>query len=455
MAAAVMRLESLVALAAWRSAAGAAAVARGSRREVLQPRPLAELFLQGTMSKEEASAAQSAEEQMADEGPRGWHWQAFDTERLVMLSLFSVGCLTLAALVLGATAMLERGRHAGDSRTATPSREGPPAAATAPRLRQTQWGRVAALVVIGLSPLFLCLSVGNFDRNVLLVMILMHTGCMALEPACYYLGRECSELGSSREAVVFYNFVWRQHKAGACWKALRGFVLGLPIFLVLTIGYFFFRCRTARWLLCINSFERPLEEQGFRHHSMAFRIIASLYFTFVNPFYEEFFWRVFLHRELGLAAGMPVLHDRPEPSSGGIASEEEEPKEDVLEVEEREAVAMASGAYGLLQEDKGGERERWRDLSSRLSDMLPLTGGRWWVRWSVCLMYASYHMWPISVIFQRMRWLYAGGGFCFLALLGRFFLLLRESPHFGLPAAIMVHICVDAAFSVICLWHVG
>lgn len=67
-------------------------------------------------------------------------------------------------------------------------------------------------------------------------------------------------------------------------------------------------------------------------------------------------------------------------------------------------------------------------------------------------MYASYHLWPIKVVLQQVWWAYAAMGFASLLCLGRFFLLLREHPRFGLPAAYVLHVWVDAAFALLALF---
>lgn len=69
-------------------------------------------------------------------------------------------------------------------------------------------------------------------------------------------------------------------------------------------------------------------------------------------------------------------------------------------------------------------------------------------------MYASYHLWPIMGVFRSVWWVYAVLGFFGLMCLGRFLLLLREHPQFGIPAAYVLHVWVDAAFAALALFKI-
>jgi len=273
--------------------------------------------------------------------------------------------------------------------------------------------RALALVGIGLSPLANCVLLGEASEDVLVAMVTMHWGAMLVLPMLYHAVR-CSQ-GFGPATLEFYRQLCGDHWRDGFQKSLRGTVLGVPIFLGLVAGYLCFRCKTASWLLCIKNFRDPLEEWGFADHSMLFRLVAALYFTFWNPVIEEFFWRVFLHRELGAASGYDLQEKSPD-----------------------------------LADDKGVGP--WGGLLRDLSACMP--GPAAPVRWGVCAMYASYHTWPIKVVFQRIWWVYAVLGFCFLVFLGRLFLVLRENPHFGLPAAYIVHVWVDAGFAVLCLFEI-
>jgi len=219
--------------------------------------------------------------------------------------------------------------------------------------------------------------------------------------------------GRGYAALCFYSDTFRELQVDGEAKTLRGSVLGIPVLIIFVVAYVCFRCKTYPWALCVKSFTGPMEEYGFEPHSMPFRVLTAAYFTFWNPVVEEFFWRVFLHHELGEALGCDVAK------------------------EER------------LQPDEAGP---WRSLLDGAVHAAP--GRAPHLRWGVSAMYASYHLWPIKVVLQQVWWAYAAMGFASLLCLGRFFLLLREHPRFGLPAAYVLHVWVDAAFALLALFKV-
>lgn len=337
-------------------------------------------------------------------------WQPADTSVLGLA--FGVGStglfLTLALLGIAALEHSQRGKQSEDEATTEASsllvyKEGDVA--------RPRW-RIISLVLIGMSPLASCLVVGE-NLGVLFAMVAMHWISMLVLPALYFVARSHEEASFAAATLTFCRRVWDQDLAHSFLKSIRGCVFGMPLFVVLIAGYLSFRCKTFSWALCMRSFEQPLEASGFEPHSMPFRLLSALYFTFWNPLIEEFFWRVFLHREVGTEVG----------------------------VERIETFEMSDAPWQKL----------WLGILE-----LPATDASWSsaaVRWGVSLMYASYHTWPMKVLFffNYVGWLHVVAGFLFLVCLGRFFVILRESPDFGLPAAYACHAWVDAAFAVLCL----
>uniref|UniRef100_A0A7S2ISH8 Uncharacterized protein n=1 Tax=Zooxanthella nutricula TaxID=1333877 RepID=A0A7S2ISH8_9DINO len=273
--------------------------------------------------------------------------------------------------------------------------------------------RALALVLIGFGPLANCVVLGEGSHSVLVAMVSMHWGAMLVPPMLFYLVRSCQ--GHGYAALRLYTQACSEVRADAVAKALRGTALGVPTFLLFGVGYLSMRCRTLVWPLCIVNFQDPLEDYGFEVHAMLFRVFAGVYFTFWNPVIEELFWRVFLHRELG----------------------------DALGIDEKEEAALIS---------RDDATAPWRSLLRGALGALPGRGVP--LRWGVSALYASYHVWPITIVFVRVTWMYAVGGFLFLMTLGRFFVLLREHRSFGLMAAYVLHVWVDAAFAVLCLFEV-
>jgi len=344
-------------------------------------------------------------------GEIGGDWRKRDSGGALLVILISSGCLLAIAAIVSASAALHwKGGPLGQHSDVVQNRP--------------LWRKVA-LVLIGVSPLIVMLALGETFRNVLIAMLAMHWGCMLLLPVLYYVIRSHEDPVSRSAALTFYSQFVAEQREDCCRKLLRGFVLGIPLFLGPVLGYYCMRCETFDWFLCVRSFEKPLGAYGLKSYSMNFKLlIIGLYFACVNPIFEELFWRVFLHRELALQElGADLDHRNDEASA-------------------------------LLADHSVGERHEEKEEVSPFAELcrprVHLTFYSEVCRWLVCALYASYHIWPISIIFGALWWLYAVGGFCGLTILGRGFLLLRETPQFGLPATLVAHALVDAAFVVIC-----
>eukprot|EP00747_Dinoflagellata_sp_TGD_P208678 gnl/TRDRNA2_/TRDRNA2_82131_c0_seq1.p1 gnl/TRDRNA2_/TRDRNA2_82131_c0~~gnl/TRDRNA2_/TRDRNA2_82131_c0_seq1.p1 ORF type:complete len:394 (-),score=44.64 gnl/TRDRNA2_/TRDRNA2_82131_c0_seq1:40-1221(-) len=354
----------------------------------------------------------------------GWAWRPQRDTIGVLIFCGIAGCCTLAACALLCVAWaVRRSRRDNDGAATT----GCCASAAA------SWVRIGILVFIGFCPLFCCLAIGEGFQHVLWAMTTMHWGAMMLIPVAYYVARSFEDSGSENDGtnttLAFYSALWAEQTTNFWRKALRGMFLGVPIFLLFMAGFLLVRCETWHFPFCIRSFEKPLVEYGFEPHSMSFRVMAASYFTFVNPIFEEFFWRVFLHRELCLECGLEWAVE--------LSTEDE--------------------YQGLVVE---AESHAWRRFFAAITALVPGVShsdktehvvAEALVRWGVCMMYASYHLWPIKVLFRSVFEVWAVPCYLGLVVLGRFFLILRETLPFGLPAAVVAHVWVDAAFAVICI----
>lgn len=344
-----------------------------------------------------------------------WSWQPADTSVLTLgFAVGSIGSF-LTAILIGALAYghVKRGAGKEDTEASPLLENGAESKVSGP------WWRIIYLIILGFGPLLSCIVVGEAMGSVLFAMVVMHWITMLVLPSLYYVIRSREDESFTAAAIAFYGDVWSRNMSKGFAKSLRGCLLGAPIFLCFVSGYVLFSCKSFGWALCMRNFERPLEKYGFQMHSMPFRILAALYFTLWNPVIEEFFWRVFLNREVGLELGLKEV----------AASETDAPWHHL-----------------------------WRDIVQSLPSW-PADGTSWTsvkLHWGVCVMYASYHTWPMKVLFlsNEAGWLHILAGFLFLVLLGRFFLLLRESPDFGLPAAYVCHVWVDAAFAILCMFEI-
>lgn len=344
-------------------------------------------------------------------------WQAADTSVLLFGFIIGTVGLLLTLGLLGVSMLEHRRRCEKDTVTdTTPLLEANEEEKTSARPR---W-RVIFLIFMGSSPLACCVLVGESLGNVLFAMVAMHWICMLVLPATYYAIRSHEEEAFAGPTIVFYKNLWDESLAQAGLKFFRGSLIGMPIFLFLVSGYLVMRCKTFGWDLCMRNFSNPLEQSGFAPHSLPFRVLSALYFTFWNPVIEEFFWRVFLHREMSSEIG----HQR--------------------------------------KADPEIEQGPWHQLWGDIVEVLlswPVQGtsrSSAAVCWGVSFMYASYHTWPMKVVFlfNHVWWLHIIIGFLFLACLGRFFIVLRESPNFGLASAYAVHAWIDAAFALLCMFEI-
>lgn len=306
-----------------------------------------------------------------------------------------------------------------------------------PPANKVQFGKLSVwrsvvVVLIGLSPLLWCVFGGEGFKNVLIAMVVMHWACMMTLPVMYYVSWSFTAKDVGQYAVSFYSELFIEQRQDLLQKMLRGSIIGIMFLVCAVGGFLLLRCETYSWRFCMKKFEKPLKEYGFAPYSEDFRWAAALYFTFINPVFEELFWRVFLHRELPLALGADL------PVSGVEAS-----------LLGRLCQGGDSGNIGpwssLLHEARAISPRRVEDLKALEVASL--------CRWGVSVMYASYHMWPMKVVFRSIWWVYVLPCFLGLVFLGRGFLLMRESAGFGLPAATVMHVFVDAAFSIICLVH--
>jgi len=176
----------------------------------------------------------------------------------------------------------------------------------------------------------------------------------------------------------------------------------LTFFGIIACGFALFvplSCKTAalpKYCFDFSPFVDLLGPQS----SKAVLIAAGLYFTIVNPIVEEWFWRMYLHKELGLhylTPDSPPLTQQPDsiPSYGTLAL-----------IAETSKTQQTSFASKLI----------------------------------ISTMYAVYHVLllttRISVLFGLIAWL-------FLTSLGLVLSYIRE--RIGISAAICVHAAVDAA----------
>eukprot|EP00927_Polykrikos_kofoidii_P041866 TRINITY_DN35737_c0_g1_i1.p1 TRINITY_DN35737_c0_g1~~TRINITY_DN35737_c0_g1_i1.p1 ORF type:complete len:430 (-),score=56.80 TRINITY_DN35737_c0_g1_i1:128-1357(-) len=368
-----------------------------------------------------------------------WRWTEADTQVFVSSAVLIVVCVVLSAVMLyfsGFSSLQQRKQQqegvAGSSQVIGKLEQGESVPLAHSELgtrgpRAVFWR--ASLWLIGFMPLVCCVAVGESLGSLLGAMMWMHWGCMTVLPIAYTTLRSLNGFDYASKTKVFYARLLAEQRRNFIVKSLRGTVVGVLVFLLILVGHSLVKCSTHRWLFCLRTFQKPLDDYGFRSHSMSFGLLAAVYFSLWNPIAEELFWRVFLSREFTL-------------DSGDLETIGEDPRESVSS-QQTTTDHFAQGVYSGVTAEHRALADIYRGDRS-VDAKLAL------VRWQVCAMYATYHIWPIKVLFRQVWGVYVVGSFIALTCLGRVFLAMRESGSWGLPAAYVVHASVDAAFAVIC-----
>ncbi|KAF4688510.1 hypothetical protein FOZ63_030658, partial [Perkinsus olseni] len=274
-------------------------------------------------------------------------------------------------------------------------------------------GRLVFLLLLGLSPIGIML-VFSLTRlhSLLLAMFAMHAFCMVLVPAIFIV------LDRGDSSVEYRTYFFEA-------SSRPNLLVGLLSFCtVLAVGcglYAALRCRqsTRSLPVCIPSCLKELTFYGF-DLPMPALLALGFYFGIVNPVLEEFFWRVFLYRELGQRF-LPV-----EPSDG---------------------VARPDSEAAFLDLELNGSRLEDGSIPDGVS-VSEFPG-----QLLISALYASYHF----VIVRELLDSYtlATLALCGLVLFGRLLSYYCRHPRkFGFIAACFLHSGLDFVVDLAILWQV-
>jgi len=125
--------------------------------------------------------------------------------------------------------------------------------------------------------------------NIFIAMFMMHWIGMVL-PAV-----GVSWYNRGRDGLIFYSTYLRQ-------QTVRGdFVTQASLyvtgFAVTVLLYMVDSCKFHTWALCVGKVDENMSRYGFHELPRWLVIVCGAYFSFVNPFLEEMFWRVFMIAE--------------------------------------------------------------------------------------------------------------------------------------------------------------
>ncbi len=184
--------------------------------------------------------------------------------------------------------------------------------------------------------------------------------------------------------------------------------LFLAVAVIGFLGFMPLRCEVMPEPLCIDlsAFALSLVQ----NLSLSVRVLVALYFVFVNPLVEEFFWRTFLWRELSLCATPPVRTNDLE----------------------------AAAVYGSV----GSPVTATEAASPRELETLCV-----WRSVGLSLAYALYH---VVLVYWRVSVVAAAYALVGLTALGLVLVKVRESH--GVSWAVVVHAGVDATAVVVMLY---
>eukprot|EP00919_Chromeraceae_sp_WS-2016_P072998 GHVR01172577.1.p1 GENE.GHVR01172577.1~~GHVR01172577.1.p1 ORF type:complete len:337 (+),score=59.79 GHVR01172577.1:90-1100(+) len=322
-------------------------------------------------------------------------------------------------------------------------------------MKQRSWCHWGFLVcsLIGLSPTSVMLLFILVLKEAAIAMIVMHIVCMGTLPFLFVFLRYRDHMSYRSYYVNFFKHQIKHFK--------QQVPIGLFLFLLSSVGgslsYILFSCDKgilgiffstgifSNIKLCIGLKEASLPLYGLSY-STGVMVFLGLYFIIVNPIVEEYFWRVFLFRELALP-----------PEEGPFFKC---PCASALETERSSLTDHARGemdtdAPGETDAETGGEIEEEKRVSARecrswsvddegigtnlLMDQNASEVG-------VCVSSTLYGLYHIIIVFCLLdRLLIATAAAIGLVCMGRLWVYFRNNRKFGLTSAILMHCGIDVA----------
>lgn len=260
--------------------------------------------------------------------------------------------------------------------------------------------RVYLVVIIcGLLPAAVVAVSMFIFKNIFIAMFLMHW--LVMVPII--VGISVSFHG--REGLLWYwKYLKQQEICSIIWYNLALIAVGVAVVIG---GYALGSCKSKEWDLCIGQVDDNIAEYGFKHAPNWLLALCGIYFPFVNPIVEEFFWRVFFHREIELAHEAPSSND----------------------IEERST---------LVEESQEGSADPSLVIPKAPSNALTVDK-----RVVFAMLYASYHTIVVGVFLGGVR--YGALSFFLVAILGYLLqeILIRGNPNHGFLMSLSLHIGVD------------
>eukprot|EP01066_Platyproteum_vivax_P016671 Platyproteum_vivax@DN7195_c0_g1_i1.p1 len=191
-------------------------------------------------------------------------------------------------------------------------------------------------------------------------------------------------------------------------------------FVVFTVlGFYFFylfRCdNMPHVFFCIPTSKQDIKALHLDFLGLGGMLAMGLYFVFVNPVVEEWFWRIFLYRDviarLFAASSQPSFDHPPAADIPLGPPDEEAPVQQLM------------------------------DGSPPVVDFVDVQVTELGL-WVLSALYASYHIIVVWVFASRFN---AAGAFMALTVFGRWLIYCRNNPKLGMLSALLAHTGVDFA----------
>lgn len=316
------------------------------------------------------------------------------------------------------------------------------------------------LIIIALIPAFTVLVFGLLFRSMLLAMFFMHAG-MILFPLAFILSK--SDCTNSIHSLCLTPLHWYHHYyQSEMARSVSGYatlLLSIISFFVTTLCgsliYLMLQCSGRWWqILCIGSYESQLDIFGLGSlrgdaAHLFIDVLLALYFIIVNPIIEEFFWRIFLIKELSDVSRNGPLMGRSLPAFLPVPTIDEEEEDDGDEIPSPTAYPVE----GIVDIEVGNgidvfmDEEIARSAPSMVASISPtpsvelLKSSSESINWIGSALYGSYHILVVWALLNSFP--YAILAFVILVLVGRLLIWIIQSEQ-G-PTATISGFCLATA----------
>ncbi|CEM22013.1 unnamed protein product [Vitrella brassicaformis CCMP3155] len=284
------------------------------------------------------------------------------------------------------------------------------------------WGTIFIVVLLGAAPTLTMVICITGLHQVVLALVMMHWVCMGLLTALFI---------TFTSAWPYYNGLMKSQLER--WPEQLGW--SIVAFCVMVgacfIGYAVLKCGGIFPWLCMPLRPKNIIQEGF-NYSETNAWLVGMYFTIVNPVFEEFFWRLVLYRELG---GRLFALDEGEflPLRDRVATAESPSPRQPVGNAAADGVAIDVSPTSHRDVEGGAT---CHDSAGTFHDVRLSEVGKM----VVSMFYGTYH---VVVVYHLVNTLYAALAFVFLTMFGRLLIICRNTKSLGILTATAAHSGLD------------